>query len=102
MNNFPSVTVVFWDTRSWRHADRAAIWCRDYGLRQVSRSVFAGELYQKEKAQLKAKFESLFTLKTEKFFFMGLCKSCFDEGGFNPALRQKIKDMATFELIQAS
>ena len=79
MNYLPYVTLVGWETRNWRHRDRALVWCKDYGFTPVTKHVFVGEMYAKERTEMRKKFESLFTKKTEKFFFATMCKSCFTD-----------------------
>ena len=100
MNNFSYITVVSWETRNWRHRDKALLWCKDYGLKPVTRHVFLGELYARERLEMQAKFKNLFSKKTEKFFFATMCKSCFNEGMSGIPIQQQISSAPAFELIQ--
>ena len=100
MNNFESVTVVGWETRNWRHHDKALTWCKDYGFRPITKHIFIGELYAKERAEMRRKFETLFIGKTEKCFFATMCKSCFNESMSGMKLKEKLMKTAPFELIQ--
>ena len=99
--NYPLyITLVSWETRNWRHREKALIWCRDYGLKPVTKHVFVGELYAKEKKEMQMKFKSLFVGKTEKFFFATMCKTCFNESMSGLKLQEKIRHASPFELIQ--
>lgn len=100
MNYSAYITLVSWETRNWRHRDKALVWCKDYGLKSITKNLFVGELYAKEREEIESKFKSLFTKKTEKFFFATMCKSCFNEGMSGIPLKDKIQSISTFELIQ--
>jgi CRISPR/Cas system-associated endoribonuclease Cas2 len=100
MNYIPYITLVGWETRNWRHQDRALVWCKDYGLKAVTKHVFVGELYAKERVEMRDKFKSLFTSKTEKFFFASMCKSCFNESMIEIPIKEKISRVDRFELVQ--
>src|SRR5690349_16733690 len=100
MNYQPYITLVSWETRNWRHRDKALVWCKDYGFTSVTKHAFIGEVYAKERNQMHAKFKSLFTGKTEKFFFAAMCKSCFNESMMGSGVKGKIKKMDHFELVQ--
>jgi len=100
MNNSLYTTLVSWETRNWRHRDRALLWCKDYGLKPITKHVFIGELYQKERSQMNTKFRELFIGKTEKFFFATMCNACFNESMSGMNLQDKVKQTSTFELIQ--
>ena len=99
--NYPTyITLVSWETRNWRHRERALLWCKDYGLKPINKHLFIGELYEKERLHMKRKFEALFIKKTEKFFFATMCKSCFNEGMSGDALKDTIRAVSSFELVQ--
>ncbi|MDR3558708.1 MAG: hypothetical protein P4L61_04190 [Candidatus Pacebacteria bacterium] len=100
MNYLPYVTLVGWETRNWRHRDKALVWCKDYGFTPITRHVFVGEIYTKERMEMRKKFEGLFTKKTEKFFFATMCKSCFTEGMIGVPILKKIRALDKYELIQ--
>jgi CRISPR/Cas system-associated endoribonuclease Cas2 len=100
MNNLPYVTIVGWETRNWRHREKALGWCKDYGFKPITRHVFIGELYTKEHTEMQAKFKEIFSKKTEKFFFATMCKSCFNETMSGVVIKEKIPEIPTFELIQ--
>jgi hypothetical protein len=100
MNNTSQITIVGWETRNWRHHDRALIWCKDYGFKPVTKNVFIGELYVKERVQMRQKFKELFIKKTERFFFATMCNSCFNESMSGMDFQKKIKQPFSFELIQ--
>jgi hypothetical protein len=100
MNNAPSVVLVGWETRNWRHRDRALVWCRDYGFKPITKHVFVGEIYPREKAEMHAKFKGIFVSKTEKFFFATMCKPCFNGSMTGMALKDDIRDIEGFELVQ--
>ncbi len=104
MNNFTAITTISWETRSWRHAAKAILWCKDYGLRPVLKNVYAGTLYAKERAALVKKFEAVFTKKTERFFIGTVCRTCFENSSFNNILGEDMtKSMESgpaFEIIQ--
>jgi len=102
MNNLPYITLIGWETRNWRHRDRALVWCKDYGFKAVTKHVFIGELYPKERADMHAKFKGLFTSKTEKFFFATMCNMCFNESMSGMNIQKNIKQTSSFELIQMS
>ena len=102
MNNLPYITLVSWETRNWRHRDRVLVWCKDYGLKPVTKHVYVGELYSKEKAEIESKFKGLFSGKTEKFFFATMCKSCFNEKMLGMRMKEKMNKNSFFELIQMS
>ena len=104
MNNFTAATMVSWESRNWRHRDKAALWCRDYGLVPILKNVYAGKLYAKERANLTKKLNGLFSKKTERFFVATICRTCFESSTFSGTLE---KDMAksmdegpAFEMIQ--
>ena len=100
MNYYAYITLVSWETRNWRHRDKAIVWCKDYGLESVTKHVFIGELYAKERGEMESKFKSLFTKKTEKFFFASMCKSCFNESLSGVPIKERISRMDRFELVQ--
>ena len=100
MNYLPYITILSWETRNWRHRDKALVWCKDYGLKPVNKHLFMGELYAKEKAELERKFKELFNNKTEKFFFATMCNSCFNESMSGMPIKQKIAHVDNFELVQ--
>jgi CRISPR/Cas system-associated endoribonuclease Cas2 len=100
MNNLPYTTIVGWETRNWRHRKQALVWCKDYGLKAINSRVFIGELYAKERSLMQSKFKELFTKKTEKFFFVTLCKSCFNESMIGANVTYKPKHSMPFELVQ--
>jgi CRISPR/Cas system-associated endoribonuclease Cas2 len=100
MSYLPYVTLVGWETRNWRHRDRALIWCKDYGFAPITKHVFVGEIYAKERTEMRKKFESLFTKKTEKFFFATMCKSCFTEHMTGMPIQEKLRTLDHFELVQ--
>lgn len=100
MNNFSYITLVGWETRNWRHHEKALVWCKDYGLKRVTKHTFIGELYARERGELRAKFKGLFASKTERFFFVAMCKSCFTESMAGIPLKEKISRVSSFELVQ--
>jgi undecaprenyl pyrophosphate synthase len=100
MNYAAYITLVSWETRNWRHRDKALVWCKDYGLKSITKHVFIGELYAKESKEMQVKFKNLFTSKTEKFFFATMCKSCFNEGMSGMAVKEKVRRLDNFELVQ--
>ena len=100
MNNPLSVTILGWETRNWRHRDKALILCRDYGFRPITKHVFVGETYSKERVEMHAKFKGIFNRKTDKFFFATICKSCFNESMSGMKLKNNIRHVSSFELIQ--
>jgi hypothetical protein len=100
MNYSAYVTIVGWETRNWRHRDRALVWCKDYCFAPITKHVFVGELYARERIQMEAKFKALFTSKTERFFFATMCKSCFTEGMTGLPGTEQIDRADRFELIQ--
>ncbi len=102
MNYSSYINLVGWETRNWRHRDRALIWCKDYGLKPVTKNVFIGELYSKERKELEAKFKQLFRSKTEKFFFAGMCKSCFNMSMTDVRRETYANHTDHFELVQMS
>ncbi len=103
MNNFNAITLVSWETRDWRHRDKAVLWCKNYGLKPVLRNMYIGKLYSKEREKLENKFKGAFAKKTEKFFISTLCRSCFEDSVFGGTLSSKKDDVdieTAFELIQ--
>lgn len=100
MNYSPYVTIVGWETRNWRHRDRALVWCKDYGFASITKHVFFGELYVKERKEMEKKFKGLFVGKTEKFFFATMCKSCFNGGMTGLPIRGNFGRTDQFELVQ--
>ena len=100
MNNLPYIILVGWETRNWRHHDRALVWCKDYGFKPVTKHAFIGELYAKERLEMEAKFKGLFTKKTEKFFFATMCKSCFNESMIDVPMKERLDQADHFELVQ--
>ena len=51
---------------------------------------------------MEAKFKGLFTGKTEKFFFVTMCKSCFNEGMRDVPIKEGVSHKDHFELVQMS
>lgn len=102
MNYIPYITLVGWETRNWRHRHRALVWCKDYGFAPVTKHVFSGELYAKERKEMEDKFKRLFTGKTEKFFFATMCKACFNGTVTGLPIKENMGDMDHFELVQLS
>ena len=101
MNNQSLILMIGWQTRNWRHHEKAVKWCKDYGFEPVFKTVFIGELYAVEKKELYVKFMRLFTKKTEKFFFSVMCRTCFNASNIDLRLKQKaIKSDEPFELVQ--
>jgi len=100
MNNFSTITLVTWETRNWRHNDKALLWCKNYGLKPITRTVYIGKLYIKERALLQKKFQLVFNKKTEKFALMGLCQSCFDVAKIDDTIKRNAEHISNFELIQ--
>jgi len=101
--NYPAyITLAGWETRNWRHRDKALVWCKDYGLVQITKHVFSGELYTRERREIETKFKSLFSGKTEKFFFATMCRSCFNGGMTGMPIRKRFSGTDNFELIQLS
>ena len=100
MNYIPYMTLLGWETRNWRHRDRALVWCKDYGFVPVTKHVFIGEIYANERSEIDAKFNGLFKSKTERFFFVVLCKSCFNESMVSFPLKKKTRSALSFELVQ--
>ena len=99
--NYPSyTTLISWETRNWRHREQALKWCKDYGFKPVTKHTFIGDIYEKEREELRAKFASLFISKTERFFFVALCKTCFNESMIEAKLSEKLSRTSHFELIQ--
>ena len=105
MNYSLYTTIVNWETRNWRHHKKAVLWCHDYGLKSATKYFFVGRLYSKEREELSEKFQNLFTGKTEKFFFVNMCRSCFNESmsdQYFGNIRKDIEKSVSFELIQVS
>ncbi len=105
MNNFNVITLVSWETRNWRHRDKAVQWCKNYGLKPVLRNMYIGKLYSKERDKLEKQFKGTFAKKTEKFFVSTLCRSCFEDSVFSGTLSSVKDDVdieSAFELIQIS
>ncbi len=104
MNNFTAITIVSFETRSWRHRGAAALWCKNYGLSPILKNIYAGTLYAKERTALVKKFESTFTKKTERFFISSVCRTCFESSSFNGNLKEemdgKMEPGPAFEIIQ--
>ena len=100
MNNFPSITIVGWETRNWRHAKKVLACCKDYGFKPITKYVFVGQLYAKERREMQEKFEALLTNKTEKFFFTPLCKSCYGVSMLGIPPSEYLGQTPLFELIQ--
>jgi CRISPR/Cas system-associated endoribonuclease Cas2 len=104
MNNFPTYTIVGWETRNKRRHKKALVYCKDYGLSSLTSVVFAGELYPKERKEMRIKFKAIFTSKTDTFFFVVTCRSCFTENRADLLVDmvKKIGQPDHFELIQMS
>lgn len=100
MNNFSPVSIVGWKTRSKRRNDRAVTWCKDYGLKLIVDGIFVGELYAKEKVEIRKKFQKLFINKTDKFFLVSMCKSCFNDSVVDMPISRKQLTFSQFELVQ--
>ena len=100
MNYSTYITLLSWETRNWRHQKRALVWCKDYGLKPLNKYVFVGEIYQKEKLEIERKFKTLFQGRTEKFFFVTLCKSCLNESMKGTSGEKKFNYVNHFELVQ--
>jgi hypothetical protein len=100
MNNFSATTLVLWETRNPRHAKKASDWCRDYGLHKITRTVWIGQLYPKERSQLHTRFQGLFSAKTEKVAFSAICQSCFDVALINARIKSDAVHVSQFELVQ--
>ncbi|MBI4022182.1 MAG: hypothetical protein HY372_02400 [Candidatus Andersenbacteria bacterium] len=79
MNNPRIKTATCWETRNWRHARQAAEWCRNFDLHPLTKTFYVGEITKRERADLMQNFTSLFTGKTEKFYLLPLCKTCYNE-----------------------
>lgn len=79
MNKLLIMTAVCWETRNYRHARQAAEQCRNYGLHSLTKTIHIGRLRQDERAALEKNFAAVFTNKTEKFYILPLCKTCFSE-----------------------
>lgn len=102
MNNFLSVILIAWQTRNIKRHRKAAIWCRNYGLRQFLPNVYVGKLYDKERRELLFKFEHEFTRKTDLFLYVKICQSCYTGASFGSWLQDDIFKINDFEFIQIS
>src|SRR3990167_7235682 len=100
MNYNASVTWLVWETRNWRHHAKVRSWCKDYGLRPVTKYLYVGELYAREKNEMEMKFKNLFTGKNEKFFFAVMCKSCSNENMHITNTNPEKITASHFDLIQ--
>ena len=104
MNNFTAITVVAWESRNWRHRDKAAVLCQNYGLVQVLKNSYSGKLYALERKALAKEFEKLFIKKTERYSLLTVCRTCFESSSFSATLEKDIKNCMheepAFEIIQ--
>ena len=100
MNNFSTVTLVTWQTCNWRHQNKALVWCKNYGLKSITRTLYIGKLYSKERTLLYNEFKTVFNKKTDKFSLIGLCQSCFDSAQIDDTIKRNAEHISNFELIQ--
>ena len=77
MHNAVGVTAVCWETRNRRRHDQARTRCRDFGLRQLTGTLWIGTLKPRERADLVAWFQRTFTKTTDKFHCFPLCQHCY-------------------------
>ncbi|MDE1975120.1 MAG: hypothetical protein KGI49_01245 [Patescibacteria group bacterium] len=68
----------------------------------ITKHVFVGELYAKERREMEAKLRGLFTGKKERLFFATMCRSCFNENMIGLRLKGSILNVQPFELVQMS
>ncbi|OHB18852.1 MAG: hypothetical protein A2854_03275 [Parcubacteria group bacterium RIFCSPHIGHO2_01_FULL_56_18] len=101
MNNVPATTLVGWETRNWRHRERALVWCKDYGLKPLLRGLHIGKLYAKERKILSNKLNLLFANKTEKLIFIALCQSCLNASDVDDSIKGSMAEAFAFEIVQA-
>ena len=101
MNNLPTIAVVGWETRNWRHRERALKLCKNYGFEPIVKNVHIGDVYMRERAELQQKMKRIFTGKTDKFFFAIMCRACFDSSSLASLSKKKVmKSEMPFELVQ--
>ena len=100
MNNYAVVTLLAWQTRNTKRQQRAVIWCRDYGLQQILPNVVVGRLYDRERNELLFKFERAFSRKTDLFFYVKICQSCYTGANFSSWLKDNLLETDDFELVQ--
>ena len=98
MNKIFFMTAVCWESRNTRHHTQAAAWCRDLGLHPLTRNIYIGRIKKTERADLLKKFSTSFTNKTEKFYLISLCKSCYGEAELYRTKREQL-ETTPFEII---
>ena len=100
MNYFTATVIIGWQTRNDKRHQKALVWCKDYGLKPILLNLSIGNLYEKEERSLTAKFQREFGKKTDKFFSVRICQSCYETVGFNPQVKERLEDLPEFELVQ--
>lgn len=98
MNNSFIITLIYWQTRNWRHNKEAETLCKNYGLLPLTKTFYVSKLKRKEIVALTKHFEKTFLKKTEIYNLFPLCKSCFDAVTM-PKIKKGRIHQAPFEII---
>ena len=100
MNRLFFIAAISWQSRNWRHAQRAERWCKDYGLTAVHENFYIGKLYIKERDELNKKLTDLFIGKTERYCSLILCASCAQCIHFHSEIEKTPWLDSSYEIIQ--
>ncbi len=95
-----NTVVAGWETRNFRRSQRAALWCKNYGLVAITRTAYIGLLDVKEREELRKKFQNSFIKSTDSFYLLLLCNTCMPIAVLPEKVAKDIqRNQATFELI---
>lgn len=100
MNNFPTATIIDWETRNWGYDKKVLVWCKDYGLKPITRHVFVGLLYPRERTEIGSKLKGILSAKADKYFVVTICKMCFNGSMLSVDYGYREDGCRSFELVQ--
>lgn len=93
------ITVICWETRSFRHKKKAVEYCKNYGLYSLMKNLYVGRLRTGEEALLIEYFNKIFTNKTEKFCVFSICETCYNKAEFSQTTKDKL-DNKSFKIVE--
>lgn len=100
MNNSSFAILIAWQTRNVKRHRKALIWCKDYGFTQIFSNIAIGNLYERERRIFISKFKGTFTKKTDRFFHIKICQTCYNGVELGSLLKASMVKIKSFELIQ--
>src|SRR5438552_2899991 len=95
----PICLLITWESRNWRKLKKAMDLCKDYGLKDLSKKLFIGNVTKNEMPKLQQKLRVIFVGKSDRLFVVMLCKSCLETSYLPASALTYIVEPLKYEIV---